>query len=64
MHVKFTTSDSTDKLRAACYDYLMQKYGGVQRDRSIREGIDRGTGETWVQPNGSVEEMPGKGSVE
>ncbi|MDQ0047712.1 hypothetical protein J2T18_001995 [Paenibacillus polymyxa] len=33
MHIEFITSDSTDKLRAACYEYNYKKYGSVQRDR-------------------------------
>ncbi|OAZ50485.1 hypothetical protein [Paenibacillus polymyxa] len=35
MHIEFITSDSIDKLRAACYEYNYQEYGSVQRDRRI-----------------------------
>lgn len=48
MHVNFIVGESHDKIREACYDYLIAKYGGVVRDRHLSTGIDRRASENRV----------------
>lgn len=42
MHVNFIKGDANDKSKEACYAYLISKYGGVVRDRHIRQGVNGG----------------------
>ncbi|GAK43195.1 hypothetical protein TCA2_5690 [Paenibacillus sp. TCA20] len=53
MHVKLIAGDSNDKIRMACYDYLLEKFRREKHDRYLRQGEHRRTSKTWIQPERS-----------
>ncbi|MNP73396.1 hypothetical protein D3C76_1701020 [compost metagenome] len=61
MHVKLIAGESNDKIRIACYDYLLEKFRREKHDRDIRQGQYRRTSQTWIQPERSGSPVPTEG---
>jgi hypothetical protein len=64
VRVKLIVGDSNDKLRIACYDYLLEKFRRENRDRNICQSQHRRASETRVQSERSTPTVPSEGGYE
>src|SRR5690554_5121316 len=62
MHVKIIEGESTDRIRRACYAYLVEKYRRERKDgRDLRSGIDGRVRQEGIQHQRSTPGMPEEG---
>src|SRR5690554_2222937 len=62
MHIRIVEGESTDRIRRACYAYLVEKYRRERKDgRDLRSGIDGRVRQEGIQHQRSTPGMPEEG---